>query len=284
MKRKRFIRGLAVLVGVCGVVFVFSFPLLWLLDTSFKPISEVFKIPPQWIYPHPTLQNYVDLLLGRVVTSITSPWWQFIANSALVAIGASLLTVACTALAGYGFARLRIPGGQLWLFILLIAQMFPGPSILVPVFAVVKALGLYNSLLGLVLLYTAFAIPFTTWLSVGAFRSVPVEIEQSAMIDGCSRFQVFLHIVLPLVRTSLLTTGIFAFFVSWAEYPFALVLLNSQDKLTVPIGLGKFITEFNTFWNQMGAATVLVSLPIMVLIFFVQRRFVRGLIEGALTG
>jgi len=147
-----------------------------------------------------------------------------------------------------------------------------------------RRLTLDNSRLGLLLLYTAFVLPFTTWMSVGTFRNIPRDLEDAARIDGCSRLQAFLRIVLPMSKLGMATTALFAFLLSWSEYPFGLVLLKTQSKHTVVVGLGAFLREFDVFWNEMAAATVMMSLPLIIIFLFVQKFFVRGLTEGALSG
>jgi len=259
-------------------------PYIWLFITSFKDYKEVFDVPPSLIPKEPTLEVYKGVFTGEQLGR-HDPWLLFFANSLMVAGGAAILCSFLASFAGYGFARFtNLKAGTSLLILILIAQMFPGPSLLIPVYSMLRKLTLDNSRLGLMILYTAFALPFTTWMSVGTFRNIPQDLEDAARIDGCSRIQAFLRIVLPISKLGMVTTALFAFLLSWSEYPFGLVLLKTQSKHTVAVGLGAFLREFDVFWNEMAAATVLMSFPLIVIFLLVQKFFVRGLTEGALSG
>lgn len=271
-------------IGAILIITVTLFPYIWLLITSFKDYKEVFDVPPTFIPKAPTLNVYKGVFTGEQLGR-HDPWMLFFGNSLIIAGGAAILCSLIASFAGYGFARFtKIKGWVFLLFLILISQMFPGPSLLIPVYSMLRKLTLDNTRLGMLLLYTSFALPFTTWMSIGTFRNVPQELEDAARIDGCSRLQTFLRIVLPISKLGLVTTGLFAFLLSWSEYPFGLILLKTQSKHTVAVGLGAYLREFDVFWNEMAAATVLMSLPLIVIFLFVQKFFVRGLIEGALSG
>ncbi|UCG94694.1 MAG: carbohydrate ABC transporter permease [Candidatus Aerophobus sp.] len=274
----------AIAVGAIFVLTITLLPYLWLVITSFKNYGEVFDVPPTLIPKAPTLDVYKGVFTGEQLGR-HDPWPLFFANSLTVAGGAALLCTLIASFAGYGFARFtNLKGGTFLLILILVSQMFPGPSLLIPIYAMLRRLTLDNSRLGLLLLYTAFVLPFTTWMSVGTFRNIPQDLEDAARIDGCSRLQAFLRIVLPMSKLGMATTALFAFLLSWSEYPFGLVLLKTQSKHTVAVGLGAFLREFDVFWNEMAAATVMMSLPLVIIFLFVQKFFVRGLTEGALSG
>jgi ABC-type glycerol-3-phosphate transport system permease component len=283
--------------GIFAIIVLISvlFPYLWLLDTGFKNYEEVFKIPPVWIPDHPTLDVFKGVLgmIGHSeqaletvghATARHDPWITYIFNSFYVGIGAAVLCLCFATLAGFGLARLKMPGGDFVLMVILVSQMFPGPSIIVPLFDLMRKLGLFNTYIGLILLHTAFVLPFTTWLAVGAFRTFPTEIEEAAIVDGASRTTAFLRVVLPLMKNLLATTALFAFIMSWSEFLFALMLMKGQAMFTVPVGLSYYIREYDVFWNEMAAAAVVVSIPVLFLFTFIQRYIVRGLTAGALSG
>ncbi len=283
--------AIVAIIVVIGVLF----PYLWLLDTAFKNYTDVFQIPPTWLPEHPTLDYFAAALgilknpiLGASDTlhSVTHrpPWVQYIFNSFYVGGGTAILALCFATLAGYGLARLKMPGGDLVLMVILISQMFPGPSIVIPLFDLMKKLGLFNSYLGLILLHTALVLPFTTWMAVGSFRTFPKEIEEAAIVDGASRTSAFLRVVLPIMKNLLATTALFAFIMSWSEFLFALMLMKQQSMFTVPVGLAYYIREYDVYWNELGAATVIVTIPVMFLFTFIQRYIVRGLTTGALSG
>jgi len=281
LKKGSFIQRvmIAVIAGViCGFIL---FPIAWLLITSFKSSAEVFRIPPTF-WPHEfTFEPYIKTWQGKHLGG-ASPWGIFVLNSFKVSLPATFLTTLISSLAGYGFARFKFPGWVILLMIILISQMFPGPALLIPISELISAMGLYNTHLALILLYTSFAVPFTTWLSIGNFRSIPEELEYAAMVDGCSRIGSFFRIALPLSRIGLITTAIFAFLMSWSEYPFALILLERNELKTVPVGLGDYVQEFNIAFNEVGAATIVLAIPIFVLFLLAQKYFMKGILGGAL--
>jgi len=285
-RRSLAMKGKKVLIAIVAIliVTVTLLPYLWLFITSFKDYKEVFDVPPAFIPKASTLSVYKGVFTGEQLGR-HDPWLLFFANSLIVAGGAALLCTLIASFAGYGFARFtNLKGGVFLLILILISQMFPGPSLLIPIYSMLRRLALDNSRLGMLILYTSFALPFTTWMSMGTFRNLPQDLEDAAKIDGCSRLQTYLRIVLPISKLGLVTTALFAFLLSWSEYPFGLVLLKTQSKHTVAVGLGAFLREFDVFWNEMAAATVLMSFPLILIFLLVQKFFVRGLIEGALSG
>jgi len=282
--RKRWGTGRSVLLWLITILiaFIILFPVLWLFATSFKPDKETFMVPPNFLPKEPTLSIYQRVIEGG--TAKPAPWTLNFFNSLKIAAAATVLTTILSALAGYGFARFRFPFKLILLMIILVAQMLPGPALLVPIAVLVEKLGLTNTHSGLILLYTAFAVPFTTWLAIGNFDAIPLEIEESALVDGCTRFGAFIRVVLPLSRIGLITTAIFAFLMSWSEFPFALVLLQTDRQQTVPLAMARLIREFNVFFNEMGAVTMMFTIPIFLMFLFAQRYFIRGITAGALKG
>ncbi len=265
---------------------VFIFPLYWLIVTSFKPSGQVLAMPPVLVPTHLTLNAYRQVWLNRtgetMIAGSSGQWLTYMWNSLEISLAVTAATVVISSLAGYGFARLRFWGSTAALVIVLVSQMLPGPTILVPVSVMMKDLGLYDSKFGLILLYIAFAVPFTTWLSVGNFRAIPKQVEEAAFMDGASIWRTFRSVVLPLAVPSLISTGIFAFLMSWSEYPFALVLLQSPQNYTVSLGLAQFAFAFDISFRSIGAAATMIMVPMLVLFLFAQRFLVQGLLTGAL--
>ena len=257
------------------------FPILWLIDNSFKDNIEVYKIPPTWHIENPTLEVYKNVIAG---TEQSMPWYQFLGNSLFVALLTAIIATTVAALAGYAFARFSSTGMNVLLIIVLLALMLPGPVIMIPLSGIVLRLGLYDTLLGLVFAHTALVLPFLVWLSVGNFRAIPPDLEEAAMVDGCTRFQAFIRIVLPMARIGLATSAIFSFLISWGDYPYALILLSSREKFTVPLGLTTYITEFNTWWNQLAVATLITLIPVLVIVSFAHQHVRREILAGATKG
>lgn len=277
------------LVAIVAVIIflVIWFPMLWAISTSFKPKGEVYKVPPVWIPQHPTLEMYRRVWVGRSAGGVTeegSPWGRYVTNSLIVTGTTVIFAMILATFAGYSLARFRFPGRTLIFILFIASQMFPGPMVMVPIYGIMVKLGLYNTLAGLIVIYTASVLPFTTLISVGSLRNIPHELEESAMIDGCSRMGVFFRIVLPLSKIAVITTGIFAFLMSFGEYAFAVVLITGSKRFTVPLGLGRYITAFDIYWNEISATILTIAIPLIFIFFAAQKHFVKGIIAGSLKG
>jgi len=281
---RRTMRGtLTTLIGM--LIFVgLTFPVLWLLNTSFKSDIDAWAIPPQYLPLHPTLEKYEALLSGLAGQSTTRElqyWYLYVLNSLYVSLIPAVLATLIGTLAGYGFARFRFPFASAMLTLLLVGQMFPGPSLFVPIYFMVNQLGLQDSHLALIIIYTAFHIPAATWLACGFIRTIPRELEEAARIDGCSLFQTLIYIVIPLARIGIVTIAILGFMAFWGEYGFASIILETQTKYTATIGLVRQMTELTTSFNTIGAAAAMMGLPLLLFLMLIQKQFVRGLASGA---
>ena len=281
-KNKNIYKTFAFWLVTIVIAFIVLFPVVWLFTTSFKPDKETFMVPPSFLPHEFTFSIYQRILEGG--TAKPAPWILNFFNSLKIALVTTVLTTILSALAGYGFARYRFPFKFILLLIILVGQMLPGPALLVPIAVLIENIGLTNTHTGLILLYTAFAVPFTTWLAIGNFEAIPREIEESALVDGCNQFTAFIKVVLPLSRIGLITTAIFAFLMSWSEFPFALVLIQTDEQQTMPLAMARLIREFNVFFNEMGAVTMLFTIPIFLVFLFAQKYFIRGIAAGALKG
>lgn len=264
--------GVLTLLAVFAVV-----PFAWIATTAFKSLGEIYASPPVWVPPHPTLGNF-EYVLGRGSFDL------YFRNSVLVALGTTAASLGVCVLAGYGFSRFRFPGRGPALFAFLMVQMFPSVLLIIPLFQVMNALGLMDSLGALVLADTTFAIPLCTWLLKGFFDQIPPELEEAAQIDGASRLGALRRVTLPLAVPGIAAAGIFVFIASWDEFVFALTFTSSDQSRTLPIGLSRFITSYEIQWNHMAAATVLVTVPVVVLFLFVQRYLAQGMLAGATKG
>jgi ABC-type glycerol-3-phosphate transport system permease component len=288
-RRGAFVRRLlagAAAAAVGLIIFaVITFPNLWLLNTSIKDDTAAWAVPPQYLPVAPTLEKYELLLSGAAGVTRTRElefWYIYVLNSIVVAAIPAVLATGIGTLAGYGFARFAFPGATAMLTLLLVGQMFPGPSLFVPIYFIVSRLGLQDSHLALILIYTAFHIPVATWLANGFIRTIPLELEESARMDGCSLAQVLWYIVLPLARTGIVTIALLGFMAFWGEYGFASIILETQSKYTASVGLVRQMTSITTAFNMIGAASVMMGLPLIVVLMLMQRQFVRGLTAGAL--
>ncbi|MCL6087212.1 MAG: carbohydrate ABC transporter permease [Actinobacteria bacterium] len=256
-------------------VIIAVIPIIWIILTSLKNTAEVVVWPPIFFPKHPSFAAYLKIW-------DYAPFGTFLKNSVIVSLVAGIFTIICSSMAAYGLARLNLRGTKFILSAFLISQMFPGASIIIPVAQMVVKMGLYNTLTGLILIYTAFLIPFSTWMLYGYFRTIPKELEEAAFIDGCSRRQSLIKVILPLSIPGLGATFIFCFLGAWNEYLFALVFANDYTVRTLPVGLGTLIGQFNTSWERLSAAAIIFSIPPLILFLLLERSLVSGLTAGAM--
>ncbi len=262
-------------IPLAVLALIILLPFLWTVSTSLKPLTEVNRYPPEWTSPSMSLKPYSDMFFYL-------PFSRYTLNSLIVASSATMLTLIVGSLAAFAFARFRFRGRKQFLLVLLLSQMLPGASVIIPLFQILKTAGLYDTHIGLILVHTAVLLPFVIWLLHGFFSGIPTEVEDAALIDGCSRLEALRRIILPLALPGLGATALFAFLGSWNEFFFALILTNSDATQTIPVGIGLFVGEFEDVWNQMSAAAVLFSIPPLILFMAMRRTFVRGIAAGAL--
>lgn len=265
-----------VLIVTLSTLFVMYalFPFAWMLATSFKTNPEAMSIPITWIPERPTFQSYTQIWKG----------YHFIIyfmNSMLVASSTALLATFIGALAGYGFSRSKFRGRTFLIGAFLATQMISGTVIIGPYFKILAKLGLYNTRFGLMIALTTICLPFCAWMTKGYFDTIPPEIDQAAMVDGCSRFQAFLLVVSPLAVPGMVATILFSFLLAWQDLLWAMTLTATESTRTVTVGLAFFVGQFQVNWPMLMAATLVASLPSVLLYVFLQRALVRGLTAGA---
>lgn len=255
-------------------------PMLWMLSTSLKGQFAALQQPPQWIPSNPTLTQYQTLLSP---TGTVGPvFLRYFLNSIIVSTSTTLLGVLVAVPAAYAFSRFRFPGKDLLFFAVLIRNMFPVVVFLIPLFILMRALHLVNTHWSLILTYMTFGLPLSIWLLKGFYDNIPEELERAARIDGASRFKAFWLIIMPLSAPGIAATAIYAFIGAWNEYVYALTFLNSENLLTLPVGLQRFFTEYATNWPGLMAAAFIMSVPVVVMFMILQKQFVRALTEGAI--
>ena len=253
------------------------FPFYWMVNTSLKPQSEVFQSPPTFVSANWTMAGYLQIWASRLIG-------RFFLNSAIVSIGSTLLAMVLSALAAYGFSRFRMRWERPLILVLLFTQMLPGTLLIIPYFQLMAKLHLINTYLSLILAYVSFALPFSTWMLIGFFRSIPLELDEAAMVDGCGRLGAFWRVILPLSVPGLVAVAIFTFLLSWNAYVFALVLTTDPKMFPLSVGIANMLGEYQVIWNEMMAAAVLATLPVFVLYGFLERYLVQGITAGALKG
>jgi multiple sugar transport system permease protein len=266
--------------GVLLFLFLLLFlPLYWLLITSIKPNQAAFKVPPELFPSEPTLESYISQLQDR------AGFLTYFLNSVIASTFATLLSITVSVLAGYAFSRFRFPAKRAVLVFILASQMFPLVVLLVGIYVLFRQLNLLDTYLGLILAFTSFSLPFSIWMMRGFFDTVPPELEQAAMVDGATRLQALLRVILPLVGPGVIAVGLYSFLNAWNNLLFALSLTSSQNMRTIPPGfLLTYVGEFQYQWADAMAGSVMVSLPMIVVFIFLQRYLIRGMTAGAVKG
>lgn len=261
------------------LLFMTFLPTAWMLSTSLKTQFAATQYPPEWWPRNPTLQEYVSLLSPG--SAVGREFLRYMGNSLWVSTATTLLGVAVAVPAAYAFSRFRFPGRNALFFAVLVRNMFPAVVFLMPLFIMMRWLGLIETHWSLILTYLTFGLPLSIWLLKGFYDNIPVQLEQAARIDGATRFQAFLLIVMPLSSPGIIATAIYSFILAWNEYVYALTFLNDKSALTLPVGLQRFFSEHAANWPGLMAATFIMSIPVVVLFLVLQKYFVRALTEGA---
>jgi multiple sugar transport system permease protein len=252
-------------------------PFYWMIATSLKKDREIYGFEATLIPHQPTLANYARLFAK-------TPFILYLRNSTIIAVGTTVASLVFGTLGAYALARLRFPGRKVIARGLVFSYLVPPALLFIPLFAVLSALRLVDTHQGLILTYLSFSVPFCTWLLMGYFRSVPLELEEAALVDGCTRLGSLVRVILPMSLPALAVVAFFAFTQSWNEFLYANVFVNSVNVRTVTTGLTLFIVEDVFFWGPMMAASFLSALPPLVIYLIFQRWVVKGLTLGAVKG
>jgi trehalose/maltose transport system permease protein len=251
-------------------------PFLWQFITSLKPTAELTTLPPL-LPQNPTSEHYVSIFEGH-------PFFRVIANSFVVATSTTVLSLVIGSLAAFALAKLEVKGKGLILAFVLSVSMFPPIVTVSPLYIIIRALRMRDTLLALIITYTTFSLPLTIWVLTSFFRNVPHEIYLASRIDGCTVFQSFYKIILPLSTPGLFATAILVFIFSWNEFLFALTFTSTVASRTIPVGIALFPGLHEVPWGEIAAASVVVTIPIIILAFAFQRRIIEGLTAGAIKG
>jgi len=256
-----------------------AFPMVWMFITSLKTGFAAMQYPPQWWPAEPTLDSYWRLIDPN--SSVGQDFLRYFFNSMWVSVVTTVLAVVVAVPAAYAFSRFRFPGRTFLFFAVLLRNMFPAVVFLVPLFILMRVLGLVNTHGSLILTYLTFGLPLAIWLLKGFYDNIPIQLEQAARIDGATRWKAFLLIVMPLSTPGIIATSIYSFIGAWNEYIYAYTFLTRHDQMTLPVGIQRFFSENATDWPGLMAATFMMSIPVVVLFLVLQRYFVQALTEGA---
>ncbi|MFT4703000.1 MAG: arabinogalactan oligomer/maltooligosaccharide transport system permease protein [Bradymonadia bacterium] len=269
-------------VILMSVSLVTLYPVLWVLKMALTPSASITS----GLSPIPetvSLENF------RAVISATDSagdpvFWRQVWNSTVVAVSTTLLGIALSTTAAYGFSRFTFPGKDAGMKAFLITQMFPGVVMAIPLYLLLDSLHLLDSMLGLTLVYSTTNVPFCVWMLKGYFDTVPKELEEAALVDGASQWTIFTRIVLPLARPAIVVTALFSFMTAWNEYILAATFLSDERSATLPVVLQRYAGSFSTDWGLFAAGAILISLPVMLLFFLLQKHLVGGLTAGGIKG
>lgn len=281
MKSKKKMMGILIKIPVYIIlmlaVIITLLPLGWVISTSLKPGNEIFANPPYWIPKKTTLVNYCNVLFDSEIP-------KALLNSFLVGSMTMMISLVLGGSAGYAFARFKFRGNKALSLFMLLSQMLPLTVLMIPMYYMENAVGLVDTKTGLAIAHLSISMPLVTWMAKGYFKGIPKEIEEAAVMDGCSVIQTLFYIIVPLLRPALAATGIYAFISSWNEFALANVLTRSMNSRTVPIALNEFSSFFKVDWGDTMAAATLITIPIIAVFMLVQKQFVEGLASGAVKG
>ena len=279
IRRRTAIIGKYLLVYGFGLFFVlFSvLPLLWGVSTALKLPEDVYAFPPRWIPKTVTFENFVSVFHNRNLI-------HAFFNTLVIAISTTFVALVVGVLGGYGFSRFRFPGRNTLLWSVLFIKLFPRVVVIVPFFVTLRNLQLINTYQGLILVYLMVTFPVAIWLLKGFFDKIPKEIEEAAIVDGCSLPQLLWYVVLPMARPAMVAVAMYSFILSWNEFLFALVFTNGLERRPLAVALAFFIDENGIRWGELMAASIVMSLPAILVFSVAQRMLVRGLSDGAVKG
>uniref|UniRef100_A0A832I3Z3 Sugar ABC transporter permease n=1 Tax=Eiseniibacteriota bacterium TaxID=2212470 RepID=A0A832I3Z3_UNCEI len=259
------------------VALVTVYPILQIVTVSLRPGDQLYSTSLAPIPAGATLEAYRVMLFEK-------PFLRWMLNSFVVSVAVTVLGVTLASTSAYAFSRFRFPGWRAGLYAFLLTQMFPATMLMLPLYVLMKELGLLNTFTGLVLAYTATALPFCVWTMRGYYDTIPVELEQAALIDGCGPWTAFWRVTLPLASPALAITALFSFMAAWSEFLVARIVITALDRYTLPLGLESLAGQFQTEWANYAAGSLMVCVPVMALFVLLNRWLVEGLSLGGVKG
>ena len=275
MKQARSTRIILIALQILLAVVVLL-PFFWMFSVSLKPPTEPFAIPARLWPDSPTIDNYV--------TAFRPEFRTYFFNSLVVSLSTLVITVSLGLLAAYSFTRAQLAVMSVLIGLVVLAQMFPHSAIIIPIYKMMRGAGLLNTHWSLILAYVSVTLPVAIWMLRGFLMKLPVSLEESAAVDGATPLRVFWDIVVPLSRPGLIATSVYVLIVTWQEFLFALSFTSTKEMRTLPVGLNDFIGQYGIRYGELMASSVMVSLPVMAVFFFLQRYFVAGVTAGAVKG
>ena len=276
-KRIKIVKRILLYLGVVTLVLFCLFPFLWMISSSFKTTFELYGTPPTY-YPHKfTLASYIELFKGTFFV-------RWFINTSMVAVGTTLLCILVASVAAYSLTRYKYPGRAGFANFILVVYMFPPILLAIPLYLLVINWRIADTRWALILTYIANALPYSLWLLRAFFQTIPIELEDAAMIDGASRWRVIRSIVMPLALPGVIATSVFAIITSWNEYLFAMLFISSEWKKTIPVGLTGFITAHEDRWDLIFSGSVMASIPVLIFFIYIQKFLIEAWGAGGVKG
>jgi ABC-type glycerol-3-phosphate transport system permease component len=266
--------GLVLLQVLLAIVILL--PFFWMVSVSLKPADEPFAIPARLWPENPTLANYV--------TAFRPEFRQYFINSVIVSLSTVVITVTLGLLAAYAFTRFQMRLLTIAMTLVVVTQMFPASAIIIPIYKMMKGAGLLNTYVSLVIAYITVTLPVAIWMLRGFLAKIPVTLEEAAAIDGAGPLRAFWQVIVPLCRPGIAATAVFVLIVTWQEFLFALSFTSTKEMRTLPVGVNDFIGQYGIRYGELMASSVLISLPVVLAFFVLQRQFVAGLTAGSVKG
>ncbi|MEO1664909.1 MAG: carbohydrate ABC transporter permease [Chloroflexota bacterium] len=251
-------------------------PFFWMFSVSLKPPEEPFAIPARLWPESPTLDNYR--------TAFRPEFQRYFLNSVIVSGATVLISVSVGLLAAYSFSRFALRAFTVLLIGIIVAQMFPVGAMIIPIYKIMRSLDLLNTYFALIAAYITITLPVAIWMLRGFISGIPRDLEEAAMVDGATRLQAFIRVIIPLARPGIIATSVWIIVVTWQEFLFALAFTSTQEMRTLSVGMNDFIGQYGIRYGELMASSVMVSVPVIALFFFLQRYFVAGLTAGATKG
>jgi multiple sugar transport system permease protein len=285
MNYRKFFHKLVLFLLTIPVLLFIFFPVLWLFSASLSTQVELFTVPPHWAPEHPTLQNYLDIIFpGQAASSVPRTFGVALVNSIKIASAVTLICIVLGSLAAYALVRIPFKFNRPIQIGILGTRMIPEISLIIPLFIFASRLNLINTPIVLIITYMSFALPYAIWMMAAFFQTVPIELEDAARLDGCSRLGILFRVVMPISVPGLISTTMFVFLVAWDEFFYALIFTSTLAAKTAPVAIAEFIGRFAVNINGMMAGGILAAVPPVLLALIFQRYIVSGLTAGAVKG
>ena len=282
--RKFFRKSLLFLLSLPVYIFIFS-PLLWLFTASLSTQVELFTVPPHWIPEHPTFQNYLDIFFpSQAASSVPRTFAVALLNSIKIASAVTIICILIGSLAAYALVRIPFRFNRSIQLGIIATRMIPEVSLVLPLFIIASSLQLINKPIVLIITYMSFALPYAIWLLAAYFQTVPIELEDAALLDGCSRLETLFRIVMPISVPGLVSTAMFVFLLAWDEFFYALIFTSTLAAKTVPVAIAEFVGRYVVNVNGMMAGGILAAIPPVLIALIFQRYIVSGMTAGAVKG